>query len=104
VSRAYYSAYSALADLLETSGVAFAHGRPNPSHLRLPRLVFNNLDRRRFDEKTRRHLSKAIIRLRSARVVSDYVPMQSIDRHVALECLSDAHRIVREAGFLQGEA
>lgn len=102
VNRSYFSAYAAVTKRLSDKGESFGAGRNGPSHAQIPSMVLNNLDKP--DKSRRKKLKTALARLRGARIVADYIPMQTTDRTIALDCLRDAHLVAKELGFLEAEA
>lgn len=99
LSRAYYSAYATVTGAMMSQGMTVSIGeRPNPSHEQLPMLLRHNLDRRRFDDRTRRDLSQRLRTLRRFRIVADYGPQEFLDRTHALACLRDASIIADRLG------
>jgi len=92
VSRAYYSAYAAVAEALE--GLAsYKEGRFGPSHDALPKLVMTYLTARRIYE--RRRIATAAHRLYQRRIAADYKPFELIDQALTRDCIQDASFIVR---------
>lgn len=90
VSRAYYSAYSAVTARLE-GRASFAHGWNNPSHDHLAKLIMNYLTE--FAVPERRKIMGASRRLLRNRIAADYRPGESIE-------VEDARMAVRDATFI----
>jgi uncharacterized protein (UPF0332 family) len=74
-SRAYYSAYCAVAGELVKRRVTFPHGWNNPGHDQLPDLVLNHLA---YSLNTRFEINKALRRLRKGREDADYRPRAAV--------------------------
>lgn len=95
VSRAYYAAYSAVAQHMVAQTVDFPHGWNNPAHEQITRWLESN---RRFATNRRRRLVKALRRLRKAREDADYRPGISLNKSEVLELLKEAALVFRLLG------
>jgi uncharacterized protein (UPF0332 family) len=100
ISRAYYSAYSAVANVMVERGVVFPHDWNNPGHDQLIPWVSGQ---RNWSRKRRRILLKSLRRIRKAREDADYRPGLSIDIEEAIQSLKDA-RVIRNAVETDDEA
>ena len=85
ISRAYYAVYCTAASVLEGC-VDFAYDGNNPAHDQLDPLILNMGKLSRSD---RYDLSKTVRRLRAARVSSDYIPTDVIDKPTAMQAYRD---------------
>ena len=97
VSRAYYSAYCAVAGELIKQGVTFSRGWNNPAHDQLPELILHNTN---LPCNLRFQLNKALRRLRRGREDADYRPHVPVERPDAIRFLHDAGFVVRALGGL----
>jgi hypothetical protein len=96
VSRAYFSAYAALAGVFEAAGtVQFRYHGANPGHRQLLALTANNLDRKRYAPQVRRNVKQSLRILQSLRINADYNPDSvSITNDDALICVRNASAIL----------
>ena len=91
-SRAYYAAYSAVAQPMTRQRVAFPYGWNNPSHEQLVRWLSNN---RKWSLNRRRLLTRALGRLRKARENADYRPGVSFTRTDVIRLLKEATAVLQ---------
>lgn len=90
LSRAYYAAYSAVAQQMADHRIAFPRGWNNPSHDQLVRWLANS---RNLSLTSRRRLTRAVGLLRNSRENADYRPDVSFTR-------ADVIRLLKEAVFI----
>lgn len=102
VSRAYFSAYAALAGVFEARGdIDFRYGGTNPGHQQLLALTANNLDRKRFAPHVRRNVKQSLRILQSLRINADYNPDSNIiTTEDALVCVRNASAVLLGLGVL----
>jgi uncharacterized protein (UPF0332 family) len=96
VSRAYYSAYSAVTAALMEDGVSTFGRFKNPDHGNLPALVMNHLSA--LDMADRRSVAQAIRRLRTRREDADYRPGVRIDESSIRTAIKDMSEVFRVLG------
>jgi hypothetical protein len=92
INRSYYAVYCAIAHSLPT-GLNYPHGRKNPPHERIPKLVRDHLLAGNPDR--RREVEKAFNFLKEARVTADYRPLQTADRQLCALCLKRSHLVLK---------
>ena len=93
-SRAYYSAYAAIAHALPT-GIAFPHGWLNPGHHQLPDLVRQLA---RLTPTERKDVRASLNLLRRRREDADYRPAQRTSCLEAHESLTRARAVLQTLG------
>lgn len=77
ISRAYYSAYAALAgEFVDYGNIDFKYGGNNPGHQQIIALVANNLNPRQYSEFARREIKTGLRTLQAMRINADYNPEQ----------------------------
>jgi uncharacterized protein (UPF0332 family) len=92
VSRAYYAAYSVVTGRLE-GRASFPHGRQNPRHDNLPKLILNYLSDVHLAD--RRKVKTAAFRLYRKRIAADYRPHEEIGAEEARVAVRDASFVLR---------
>ncbi len=95
-NRAYYAAYCAVASVLEGQ-VDFGYGGNNPTHEQLEPLILNNLYS--LSKNERYELRKSVRRLRTIRILADYVPAEAVDEAITLQAGRDVRQVFKILGI-----
>lgn len=95
ISRAYFSAYSAVTNELSSiKGVKFGFEDNNPVHRKLPSLALHHLPERRFTMQERRNIKTQLSNLWKARIEADYGPRVNITKAAALDAVREASSVM----------
>jgi uncharacterized protein (UPF0332 family) len=102
VTRAYYSAYCALTQVLKGKHQKdFKYGGNNPAHNQLLALVRNNLElgRTKRPADLRRMIGRSLNILLNLRIEAEYVPGHTIGHQESLNAVHMANGILQELGL-----
>lgn len=85
VSRSYFAAYAAVAQVLSDRGLAFSDQREGPSHQGLREMIQQNIGKFRAHQK--RRMKAAMNLLYENRLDADYRPSRIVDAEMARNSL-----------------
>jgi len=105
VSRSYYSAYAAVAQVLVDKGLLFAGDKKGPPHRHVRELIENNIGNlkpkgvRRVRAAEKRMLKAALNILYENRLDADYHPGRTVELDMARNSLAAASRVAGALGI-----
>lgn len=102
-SRAYYSAYAALAGVFQRDGgIQFRYEGNNPGHRQLLALTANNLDPKRYSHHDRTEMKRSLRQLQALRINADYNPRltELAEHEEAMISLRSASSVLKRLGVL----
>ena len=104
VSRSYYSAYAAVAQVLADKGLIFADDREGPSYQHLREMVESNVGKikgaKRIRAAEKKILKAALNLLYENRLDADYRPSRTVEHDAARNSLAAASRVTGMFGII----